>query len=149
MNALSRSISGLILAGVALASGLVMSPAAHAQQASQSKPITAQVRVSKGGMFTTVKGYVIDSSCTFRNDLKKPVSVECAQACAKAGSTLVIQTEDGSIYWPISPDMPATSQNDKLMSYAGKMVTVTGTPYSKGGSKAIVIEKIEAVEASK
>lgn len=108
-----------------------------------------QVRVSKGVLTTTVKGYVIDSACTFRNHLKKPISTECAVACAKAGSPLVIQTEDGAIYWPISADTPATGQNDKLMSYAGKMVTVTGTPYTKGGSRAIVIEKIEAAPAGK
>ena len=32
-------------------------------------------------------------------------------------------------------------QNDKLMDYAGQKVTVTGKVYSKGGSKAIVIDK--------
>ena len=36
----------------------------------------------------TVKGYVIDSACTFTKNLKKPISPECAQACAKAGSPL-------------------------------------------------------------
>ncbi len=148
MHTLSRLIFRLIPAGLALASGLLLVPGASAQQASQSQPLSDQARVSQGGIVTTIKGYIIDSSCTFRNDLKKPVSAECALACAKAGSPLVILTEDGTIYWPISPDIPATSQNDKLMSYAGKMVTVTGKPYTKGGSKAIVIEKVEVVPNS-
>ncbi|HXJ93723.1 MAG TPA: hypothetical protein VMT20_12795 [Terriglobia bacterium] len=95
---------------------------------------------------TTVKGYVIDSACTFTKHLKKPISPDCAVACAKAGSPLVVQTTEGVIYWPISGDTPAAGQNDKLISYAGKMVSVTGKVYTRGGSHAIVIEKVEAAE---
>ena len=144
----TRLRMNLVLAGVVLASGLVVSATSSAQQAPAAKTLGGQVRVSKGGLIITIKGYVIDSSCTFRNNLKKPVSAECALKCAQAGSPLVIQTAEGVIYWPISGDMPATSQNDKLIPYAGKLVTVTGKPYTKGGSRAIVIEKIEAAEGS-
>jgi len=95
------------------------------------------------GKHETLQGYVIDSSCTFTKDLKKPLSPECAVACAKAGSPLVIQADDGTIYWPIAGSQPAKGQNDKLLPFAGKWVTVTGSVYEKGGSRAIVIEKIE------
>ena len=101
------------------------------------------------GKVATIKGYVFDSSCTFTKDLKKPVSPECAVACAKAGSPLVIQTASGVIYLPIAGNQPASGQNDKLMPYAGQMVTVTGTVYMKGGTHAIVIDKIEAASAGK
>src|SRR5438874_1729582 len=47
----------------------------------------------------TVKGYVLDSACAFTKGLKKPVSGECAVACAKAGSPLVILSSAGTIYW--------------------------------------------------
>jgi hypothetical protein len=92
----------------------------------------------------TVKGYVIDSACTFTKDLKKPVSAQCAQACAKAGSPLVILADNGSVYWPTTDVMPATGQNDKLLPFAGKRVVASGKAYERGGSKALVIEKIEA-----
>ena len=119
--------------------------AAGSRTASAQETKAAQVKVSKGGIMPeTIKGYVIDSACTFTKHLKKPISPDCAIACAKAGSDLVIQTEAGMIYWPISGDTPATGQNDKLMAYAGKMVSVTGKVYSKAGSKAIVIDKVEA-----
>jgi hypothetical protein len=131
---------------LALASGIAVGGTASAQQAPETK--SAMVRVTSAGITTTVKGYVIDSACTFTKHLKKPISPDCAVACAKAGSPLVIQTAEGIIYWPISSDTPATGQNDKLMQYAGKMVTVSGRVYSKGGSRAIVIEKIEAAEGS-
>ena len=97
------------------------------------------------GRHTTIQGYVIDSSCTFTKDLKKPLSPQCATVCAKAGSPLVIQTEAGTIYWPIAGTQPAAGQNQRLLPFAGRRVTVTGTVYEKGGSRAVVIEQIEAV----
>ena len=127
-----RVLAGGILAGLAVGSG------ARAAQAAAG---------AKGGTTPeTIKGYVIDSACSFTKHLKKPISRDCAVACAKAGSDLVIQTEAGVIYWPISADTPATGQNDKLMDYAGQIVTVTGKVYTKGGSRAIVIEKVEHSE---
>ena len=95
---------------------------------------------------TTVKGYVLDSACAFTKGLKKPISAECAMACAKAGSPLVILAPSGVIYWPIADTTPSSSQNDKLLPYAGKRVTVSGKIFERGGSKAIVISKIEAGE---
>ena len=92
----------------------------------------------------TVKGYVLDSACAFTKSLDKPVSKKCAISCAKAGSPLVILGDDGTIYWPIGGTTPASGQNPKLMPYAGEKVTATGKVYERGGSKAIVIEKIEA-----
>ena len=121
--------------GAALSLSLVMNVASGGAQA-------------QGGKSVTVKGYVIDSACTFKNHLKKPISTKCAETCARAGSPLVIQTEDGSIYLPISGEMPAAGQNDRLMKYAGLMVAVTGSTYMQGGSRAIVIEKIEVVKGS-
>jgi hypothetical protein len=90
----------------------------------------------------TLKGYVLDSACAFTKNLDKPISKECAISCAHAGSALVILAEDGTIYWPIDDSTPATGQNKKLLSFAGEKVTVTGKVYQRGGSKAIVIEKI-------
>lgn len=96
-----------------------------------------------------VKGYVLDSACAFTKDLKKPVSVECAIACAKGGSPLVILTEDGHIYWPISGKIPATSQNSRLLKFAGRKVIVTGKIYERDGAHAIVINTVEAEGAGK
>src|SRR5580704_17763147 len=94
----------------------------------------------------TVKGYVLDSACGFTRDLKKPVSADCAKACAKAGSPLVIWGDDGSVYWPTTDVMPAASQNDKLLPFAAQRVMATGKLYVYGGSKGLVIEKIEAAK---
>src|SRR6202451_2062353 len=97
----------------------------------------------------SIRGYVIDSACTFTKGLKKPISAECAVACAKAGSPLVILTDNGTIYWPIADTTPSSGQNDKLLPFAGQRVTATGKAFARGGSTAIVIEKIEPLIAQK
>lgn len=97
----------------------------------------------------TVQGYVLDSACAFTKDLAKPVSKSCATACANAGSTLVILAEDGTIYWPIAATTPSHGQNSRLLPFAGDKVKVTGKTYQRGGSKAIVIEKLERRPAAK
>lgn len=94
----------------------------------------------------TVKGYVIDSACAFTKNLEKPISADCAKACAKAGSPLVILADNGSVYWPTSDAMPAASQNEKLLPFAAQKVVVSGKLYERGGSKALLIEKIEAAK---
>lgn len=92
----------------------------------------------------TVNGYVLDSACAFTKSLTKPISADCARACAKAGSPLVILAADGTIYWPIADTTPASGQNEKLMPFAGQKVTATGKVFQRGGSNALVVEKIEA-----
>lgn len=94
----------------------------------------------------TVTGWVIDSACAFTKGLSKPVSRDCALACARNGSQLVILQDDGSIYWPISDKTPAEGQNKRMLPYAGKRVTATGKLYTRGGSNALVIEKISAAQ---
>jgi hypothetical protein len=91
----------------------------------------------------TVQGYVLDSACAFTKGLEKPISRDCALACAKAGSPLVILSANGTIYWPIADTTPSSGQNDKLIPFAGQKVTATGKVFERGGSCAFVIEKIE------
>ena len=93
----------------------------------------------------SVKGYVLDSACAFTKELKKPISAECATACAKAGSPLVILSDDGTIYLPIADNTPASGQNEKLLPFGGQRVKVKGKFFLRGGSSALVIEKIEAL----
>ena len=91
----------------------------------------------------TVQGYVLDSACAFTKGLDKPISRECAVACAKAGSPLVILAGDGTIYWPIADTTPSSGQNDKLLPFAGQRVTASGKVFERGGSRALVIDKTE------
>src|SRR5580658_2775422 len=92
---------------------------------------------SGNGKLETIKGYVLDSACAFTKNLKKPISSECAVACAKAGSPLVILADNGTIYWPISDATPAQGQNVRLMEFAGKRVVATGKVYQRAASRAV------------
>ncbi len=103
----------------------------------------------KSAASVTVKGYVLDSACAFTKGLKKPISADCATACAKGGSPLVLLTPAGEIYWPISGDTPSTEQNSKLLPFAGQKVVATGKVFKRGGSQALVIDHIEAQVAAK
>src|SRR5437764_14899802 len=91
---------------------------------------------------TTVKGYVLDSACAFTKGLKKPISAECATACAKAGSPLVILTPSATIYWPIAASTPSSSQHDKLLPFACKNDSVGGQAFERGRSKPMVSSNI-------
>jgi hypothetical protein len=101
------------------------------------------------GKAISVRGYVLDSACAFTKGLKKPISAECATACAKAGSPLVILTDNGNIYWPIADTTPSSGQNEKLLPFAGHKVSASGKVFQRGVSTAIVIEKIEPLPDQK
>ena len=94
------------------------------------------------GKQVTVTGWVVDSACAYTKGIAKPVSEACARACAKNGSPLVLLGDDGTIFIPISGETPATSQNAKLLPYAGKRVTMTGKDYVRNGSHGLVVETI-------
>jgi hypothetical protein len=104
---------------------------------------------SIAGKSITVNGYVLDSACAFTKGLDKPISPQCARACAKAGSPLVILAENGTIYWPIAGTTPSAGQNEKLLPFAGQKVRASGKAFERGGSTAIVIEKVAAETSQK
>jgi hypothetical protein len=104
---------------------------------------------NESGKPITVKGFVLDSACAFTKGLKRPISAQCAITCAKAGSPLVILTDNGTIYWPIADTTPSSGQNEKLLPFAGQKVTASGKVFQRGGSSALVIEKIEPLADQK
>ena len=107
--------------------------------------VVAGMQIARAeGQPATINGYVLDSACAFTKNLKKPISADCAVSCAKAGSPMVILTDSGTIYWPISDATPAQGQNDRLLEFAGKRVVVTGKVYQRAGSRAVVIATIQA-----
>ena len=54
--------------------------------------------------------------------------------------------DDGTIFLPIAEDTPATGQNERLLPFAGKRVTVNGRIFTRTGSNGLVIDKIEAAK---
>lgn len=97
---------------------------------------------AEAGSAVTVSGWVIDSACAYTKGLDKPIGVACAKACAKNGSPLVILRGDGTIFMPIDDKTPSSSQNPRLLPFAGERVTVVGKDFVRNGSHGLVIEKI-------
>jgi hypothetical protein len=94
----------------------------------------------------SIVGYVRDSGCVHRfHEVVKPLHNGCLEACVKAGSPLLILTRDEEVYHPVSAQMPDVDVRPKLLPFAGKLVKVTGKVYERGGSKAIMLERIEEV----
>lgn len=99
----------------------------------------------------TIEGLVRDVACPIQNhqSTSTDFDLDCALACAKAGSPLIILTKEGDIYFPMSDQMPDPSQREKMMPFVGKQVRVTGTVYRRNGTRAIVIKEMTELKGVK
>lgn len=128
-----------------IAMGSVSVPSLHAQTADRlDTPDT--------GVPMTIEGLARDVACPMQNhqSTAKQFNLECALACARAGSPLVILTESGAMYFPIREGMPdGSSAREKLMPYVGKYVRVSGTVFRRNGTRAIIIKSISEMKGVK
>jgi hypothetical protein len=92
----------------------------------------------------TIEGLVRDVACPIQNKeaTARRFNLKCAQDCAKLGSPLIVLTDDGTLYTPISESMPDTDQRRHLMPFLGKYVRVRGQVFERAGTHAIVIKDI-------
>jgi hypothetical protein len=90
---------------------------------------------------------VADLSCWVGKGEHGAAHVQCAQACAKAGEPLVLVSDSGYIYYPVTQTMPSGPvDNAMLMNYCEQKVQVTGKLIKRGRERAIVIDKVAAYE---
>ncbi|HSS98871.1 MAG TPA: hypothetical protein VLK33_17670 [Terriglobales bacterium] len=103
---------------------------------------------SDDGVAMTVEGLVRDVACPMQNHKSTAThfSLQCAVACARTGSPLVILTKNDEIYFPMTDQMPDVSQREKLMPYVGKFVRVTGQVRRRNGTRTIVIRTISELK---
>jgi hypothetical protein len=93
----------------------------------------------------TITGLVRDIACPVQNheSTARKFNLDCAIQCARRGSPLVVLTDDGAMYLPISASMPDTDQRSKLLPFVGKYVQVRGDVYERKGLHAIIIKEIK------
>jgi hypothetical protein len=131
-----RSSHLAVCAGVVLALGTTSAALAnpHPSEPSEYK--------------ASVDGLVRDVACPIQNHKSTATDFDlnCARACARSGSPLIILTRSGDIYFPISDQMPDPDQRAKLMPYVGKYVNATGTVYTRNGTRTIVIRDIKEMK---
>ena len=127
---------------------LVISISLPSQSLSQQKDPSKAVPTTYKA---TIEGLVRDVACPIQNHKSTSTNfnMDCALACAKSGSPLVILTKNGNMYFPISDQMPDPSQREKMMPFVGKQVRATGTVYRRNGTRSMVISQIEEVKGIK
>ena len=113
----------------------------QASQNAQSTTTPAQPTVS-------IEGLVRDIACPIQNPeaTATHLSMKCLRACARKGSPLVILTNAGDMYFPMSSEMPDRDQRKKLRPFLGKYVRAKGTVYERNGTRAIMISSIEELK---
>lgn len=96
----------------------------------------------QAGDVVTKTGEVIDSACYIQKGAKGEGHKECTKKCADAGIPLAL-LEDGTnqVIWLTGADHG--SANDVLKPYAAQKVTITGELSERGGTKLMVVEKVE------
>jgi hypothetical protein len=96
------------------------------------------------GVTMAVEGLVRDVACPMQNHKSTAThfNLECARACAKAGSPLIILTKNDEMYFPMTNQMPDVSQREKLAPYVGEYVRVVGLVRRRHGTRTIVIDTI-------
>jgi hypothetical protein len=99
----------------------------------------------------TIQGLIRDIACPIQNKKAsaRVFNLKCAVDCAKLGSPLILLTDNGTIYNPISSSMPDEDQRARLMPFVGKYVQVRGQVYERRGTHAIVILDIKELPGKK
>lgn len=96
----------------------------------------------------SIEGLVRDVACPIQNKdaTAMEFNLKCAQECARLGSPLIILTQEGVLYTPISESMPDRDQRKRLLPFVGKYVRVTGPVFERNGSRAIAVKTIEELK---
>jgi hypothetical protein len=132
----------LAIAGVTAIAGQNMNLGAQQSRSSAASDDTDT------GVPMVIEGLARDVACPMQNhkSTAKNFNLDCALACAKAGSPLIILTEADEIYFPISWQMPDPSQRERLMPFIGKYVRATGIVYMRNGTRVIVLKSISEMK---
>jgi hypothetical protein len=136
---MSRFLSICLLASCGVVSVLA---------ASHSPQTTSMAGDRANASKATIEGLVRDVACPIQNldGTATNLSLKCVRDCVRGGSPLVILTQDGHLYFPISAKMPDADQRQKLMPFVGKYVRASGTVFERTGTHAIVIAEIQEMK---
>ena len=134
---MKRSIFSHMFFPAAFAIALICSPAAPQGTTMDPNAKTA-----------TIEGAVRDLACPVQNPAGTATSfsLKCTMDCVMHGSPIIILTKAGLIYFPISAEMPDSSQREKMMPFVGKYVQATGPVFERKGTRAIAIAQIKELK---
>jgi hypothetical protein len=101
----------------------------------------------KPGKPVTIVGEVIDTQCYLSGATgpgRGAGHKECAVNCAKGGIPLsILEEKTGEVFLAGQSKKAMTSANPMLLEYIAERVRVSGRLVEKGGTKMVLIDKIE------
>lgn len=124
---------------IAAVAPLLVAGFLHAAKTKASPAPPKEDIVHEGG---SVEGEVIDTACYMKMGASGKSHVECARKCAESGVPLGLLTKDGDVYFVLKEE---GSANEELLSLVGQTVRVVGKVYQKGGSRAVMMESVQAL----
>lgn len=97
----------------------------------------------------TIEGLVRDIACPVQNGraAARTFDLKCALECVRLGSPIIVQTDSGSLYVPISEAMPDQGQHARITPFVGKYVEVRGKIFERHGMRAIMVESVRELKA--
>jgi hypothetical protein len=113
-------------------------------QSGSDRASTKTGAAEPASQIVTIEGLVRDIACPIQNKkaTARSFNLKCALECARLGSPLIILTDDGTLYSPISSSMPDQDQRLRLAAYVGKYVRARGQVFERQGTRAIMIQDI-------
>lgn len=101
----------------------------------------------KPGNPVTIVGEVIDTQCYLSGATgpgRGASHKECALNCAKGGIPLsILEERTGTVYLAGQSKKAMTTANLMLLDFVAERVRVTGRLLEKGGTKMVLIDKVE------
>lgn len=94
------------------------------------------------GKVETISGELLDMACYMMHEGKGAKHAKCAGACVQGGAPLGLLTKDGSVLLVVG-DHDDQKPYVEAKAQAGKNAKLTGTVFTRGGLKAIVVSKVE------
>ena len=91
----------------------------------------------------TVKGEVIDTYCYALMGAKGESHRQCAIDCVKAGIPAGLLEEGTGKVYVLLPNKDKTGLPGGVIDKMGRVASITGKVYSKGGSNFLTVESIK------
>jgi len=120
--------------------GLIINGITRAAQAGQARAFPAREIAD-----ARVLGRVTALSCWLGRADTGAAHAACARAHAEAGEPLIVVSDSGYIYYPVTRDTTAGSPDfAKLIKYCEKKVVVSGTCINRGKARGVVVDRVVA-----
>jgi hypothetical protein len=134
------AIALLVVMGSVAIAAAQCTPTAKAATPAKAAPAGTPAAKEAAAAPTTLTGEVVDLSCYMGHGAKGMDHAKCATSCITKGQPVGFLTTDGTLYVILGQNHETA--NSKVVTFAGKKSTITGTVKDENGLKAIELASI-------